>query len=467
MNPSSSVSVQPLLGPVAGTRITEAYARLVARDAYFWAWPMVNMYNKRLAFSHAPEPGLLGGIMPFAPLNGLSMLSDYVEPTERNVACPNQDVVYGAGLLALDVSPVVVQVPDFANRFWVYQVVDLRTDSFADLGAMYASEPGFYLLVGPQWTGPVPEGITKVFRAKTSTGFVGPRVFRDDTPQDRAAVQAVLQGIDVYPLSMFDGTPKRRDWRQVPQFPSPAGSGGAAEAQWVFPDTFLDQLLQVLQDAPALSGEEARYGQVLALADAAQEDPKLKAAVIDEATQAEAELIAPLLEFRHFGLPLPHHWTTINNGAAFGTDYFTRTAVAKSNILVNKPNETKYFYQDLDASGDRLNAAKRYAVTFAEGQLPPVQGFWSLTLYNQHHFFAPNEIGRYSVGTKNRDLRHTEDGSLTIFVQAEAPTEPVQRANWLPAPKDADFSLFLRAYWPDPAITDGHWTPPAVTQAAE
>jgi hypothetical protein len=121
----------------------------------------VNMFNKRVAFSHAPEPGLVGGVLPFAPLNRLSMLSDYVEPTERNVACPNQDVVYGAGLLALDLSPVVVQVPDFANRFWVYQAVDLRTDSFADLGAMYGAEPGFYLLVGPQWTGPVPAGITK------------------------------------------------------------------------------------------------------------------------------------------------------------------------------------------------------------------------------------------------------------------------------------------------------------------
>jgi hypothetical protein len=207
-------------GPMEGTRITEAYARMVARDAYFWAWPMVNMFNKRSAFSHAPEPGLLGGIMPFAPLNRLSMLSDYVEPTERNVACPNQDVVYGAGLLALDVSPVVVQVPDFANRFWVYQAVDLRTDSFADLGAMYGTEPGFYLLVGPQWTGPVPAGITKAFRAKTSTGFIGPRVFQDDTPQDKAAVQSVLQGIDVYPLAMFDGTPKRRDWRQAPSSPT-------------------------------------------------------------------------------------------------------------------------------------------------------------------------------------------------------------------------------------------------------
>ncbi|KAF0811984.1 hypothetical protein IGB42_03526 [Andreprevotia sp. IGB-42] len=107
-------------GPVAGTRITEAYARLVARDAYFWAWPMTNIYNRRLAFKDLPEPGLMGGIVPIAPINRLSMLTDYIDPAERLVACPNQDVVYGAGSIALDLEPVVLQVPDFGDRFWVY-----------------------------------------------------------------------------------------------------------------------------------------------------------------------------------------------------------------------------------------------------------------------------------------------------------------------------------------------------------
>lgn len=167
-------------GPIEGMRITEAYARTVARDAYFWAWPMVNMYNRRLMFQQAPEPAHLDGIMPLAPLNRLSMLTDYVEPSEREVACPNQDVVYGAGIVALDLSPVVIQVPEFGDRFWVYQVVDLRTDSFAEFGAMYETRPGFYLLVGPSWTGEVPKGIAKVFRAPTNTGMVGPRVAQDD-----------------------------------------------------------------------------------------------------------------------------------------------------------------------------------------------------------------------------------------------------------------------------------------------
>ena len=130
-------------GPDASVKITESYARMVARDAYFWAWPMVNIYNRRLAFKQAPEAGLMNGVLPFAPLNTLSMLHDYIEPEQRWVACPNQDVVYGAAIAALDETPVVVQVPDFGKRFWVYQIVDLRTDSFAQMGAMYGTQPGF------------------------------------------------------------------------------------------------------------------------------------------------------------------------------------------------------------------------------------------------------------------------------------------------------------------------------------
>src|SRR6516162_8112399 len=121
-------------GPVEGTRITEAYVRKVARDAYFWAWPLINIYNKRLTFSQLPEAGRLGGAMPAGPLNRLSMLTDYILPEERAVACPNQDVVYGTAVIGLDVSPVVIQVPDFGTRFWVYQIANLRTDSFGDLG---------------------------------------------------------------------------------------------------------------------------------------------------------------------------------------------------------------------------------------------------------------------------------------------------------------------------------------------
>lgn len=436
---------------------------MVARDAYFWAWPMVNIYNRRLKFKDLPEPGLMGGFVPVAPLNHVSMLSDYIGPQERMVACPNQDVVYGAGSIGLDVEPVVLQVPDFADRFWVYQVVDIRSDSFADIGKMYGTKPGFYLLVGPEWKGETPAGITQVFRSKSNTGFVIPRVFLDDTAQDRQAIQPVINQIDMYPLSAFDGKIKQREWAKLPRFPADDTGNSGAEAQWVVPEKFIDELPLVLKDAAPLPGEEARYAQITAVLEAAQKDPALKAAMTDEVKKADQELVAPLLQFRNYGLPLAHNWTTQSNGAAFGTDYFTRTAVAKSNIFVNKPNETKHFYQDLDASGARLNGATRYTVTFSKDQLPPVKGFWSLTLYNQHHFFSPNAINRYSLGTKNKDLNLAPDGSLTIYVQADEPTDPAQRANWLPAPKGEDFSLYVRAYWPDEAITSGRWTPPPVT----
>jgi hypothetical protein len=178
----------------------------------------------------------------------------------------------------------------------------------------------------------------------------------------------------------------------------------------------------------------------------------------DEVTKADQDLVGPLLQFRNWGIPLPGNWCTQNNGAMFGTDYFTRTAVGKSNIFVNKPNETKYFYQDLDGSGGRLNGANRYTVTFAKGQLPPVRGFWSLTLYDEEHFFSPNGLNRYSIGTKNKAMKLGADGSLTIYVQTESPGAN-KEANWLPAPRDADFSLYVRAYWPETAITAGKWTP--------
>lgn len=449
--------------PDGSVKITEQYARMVARDTYFWAWPMVNIWNRRLAFEKAPKVGLMNGVLPFAPLNSMAMLHDYIKPEQRWVACPNQDVTYGAGIAALDLGPVVVQVPDFGDRFWVYQIVDLRTDSFAQIGAMYGSKPGFYLLVGPDWKGDVPKGITQVFRAKTNTSFVVPRVFMDDTADDRAAIQPLISKIDIYPLSQFDGKMKEHDWKSLPTLGTPTAEGGDAETKWVFPETIFQQLPQVMQDAPPLPGEEARYAQIHAVLSAAKDNPKLMEAMVDEAKKTEAELIQPLLQFRNWGVQLPGNWSTTSNNAEFGADYFTRTAVAKSNILVNAPHETKYFYQDLDGNGERLSGSKNYTVTFAKGETPPVDGFWSLTLYDAQHFFVPNQLSRYSLGTKNKALRYNDDGSLTLHIQEKLPGKD-KETNWLPAPA-GEFSLYLRAYGPKTAVVDGSWSPPGVVRS--
>jgi hypothetical protein len=446
-------------GPVAGTRLTAEYVKQVGRMAYLWAWPMMNIENRLLTFRPLKDHGLSGGVLPVGPVNELTMLTDYIEPSERAVACPNQDVVYGQAVLDMTQEPVIVQVPDFSGRFYVYQLVDQRTDAFADIGAMYATTPGFYLLTGPDWHGTVPQGITKVFRSPTNVGFLVPRVFREDTDADKQAIPPLINQIMSYPLSRYTGQMQIKDWSKIPKLGG--GDTGDAEVKWVKPETFFDELPALLDNLKPIPGEEALYGQVRSVLAAAANDPKLKDALKQAASEADTQLVEPLFQFRNYGLSLPYNWTTQINGAQFGADYVTRTAVAKSNIFVNKPSETKYFYQDLDEAGGRLNGANRYTVTFAKDATPPVNGFWSLTLYNQHHFFEPNEIKRYSVGTKNKMLKYNADGSLTIYVQADPPAGD-QRANWLPAPKQGDFSLYVRAYWPKVAVTDGSWTPPPV-----
>jgi hypothetical protein len=185
--------------------------------------------------------------------------------------------------------------------------------------------------------------------------------------------------------------------------------------------------------------------------------------MIAGAQEADERLVKPLAKFRNFGRPLPHHWSTPSNEAAFGTDYFMRTAVARSGLFAAPSAEVKSFHQDFDAGGERLNSAHRYMVSFARGQTPPVNGFWSLSIYDENHFFVANSIDRFSVGTRNRDLRVAADGSLTIYVQSSMPADPGQRQNWLPAPT-GDFSLHVRAYWPKEAVLDGTWTPPRVTK---
>lgn len=444
-------------GPVPGTVMVPGYARMIATLAYVWGWPLVNMHNRREMFRQVPAVAYVGGA-PLAPLNRLGMYTDYVDPLQRVVAHPNQDVVYGFGVFSPDQGPVVVQVPDFGQRFWVYALYNQRTDQFARLGKQHGTGPGFYLVVGPDWNGEAPQGIAGVITLATAMGVIVPRVFMDDTAEDRAAVQPLVSQITMYPLSEFDGSMKTVEWKNIPSLPSPASSAG--EMKWVQPDHFFDQLGAVLDEVPPLPGEESLYAQFRALLAAAATDPAVKAAITQAAVDAETEVVAPLFFFRNVGVLLAGHWTRGFNGADFSTDYLTRLAMAKSNIFVNRNPETVYFYQYRDGAGQRLNGANRYTLTFKKAALPPVQGFWSLTMYNQEHFFNVNDLKRYSLGTKNKTLHYADDGSLTICVQRDQPPDD-RMANWLPAP-EGDFAMTLRCYWPDDVIQKGDWLPPVV-----
>jgi hypothetical protein len=446
-------------GPAPGARRTPEYSREVARFDYFWAWPLVNVFNRYTAFHRIRRPILVGGIAPVAPINHLAMLHDYIGWKQRYITCPSQDLIYGFGILDLAREPVVVQVPDFGKRYWVYQATDLRTDGFADLGTMYGTKPGFYLLAGPDWDGKVPPGIAASFRGSTNIATIIPRVFQEDDRADNEALQPLIRQIVAYPLSEFGGTLKTRDWSDLPSLPWI--KLGDEEWRWVDPATFFGVLPQALDAARPLPGEEALYALVRSVLAAAAADKTLRKALKDAAAEADETLVKPLLQFRNFGISLPDNWTTVINSAEFGTDYYTRTAVAKSNTFINRVRETRYFYLDLDRRDVRLTGAQRYTITFK--QVPPVKGFWSITLYNRQHFFAPNALNRFSLGTKSKGLRFEADGSLVIYVQNERPDD-AKLSNWLPAPPD-EFSLYIRAYWPLDEIAEGRWTPPAVVPA--
>jgi hypothetical protein len=457
---SRQAQASEITGTPVGTVMPKAYVEAVGRLAYIWGWPLVNHFNRAAGFEKLPEPGHIGGVLPGAPPGYVSMLTDYIDEKERFVTCPNQDTVYGAGFQHFDSKPVIVQVPDFGDRFWVYQVVDARTESFCSLGKQYGTKPGFYLIVGPTWKGDVPSGVTAVFQSPTDLGTVFPRVFQDDTPQDKEAVQTLLRQVMVYPLSEFDGKIKTKDWANVPSFPMPP-SKAKGETKWVIPEKFFDQLPQVMKDVPPLHGEESLYAMFQSVLDAAAKDPQINETLKQTAIAAEEELIGPLFQFHNNGRPIGNGWTSPPNGARWSVDYLSRAATARSNMYDNAPEETRYIYTDFDSEGERLNGGHAYTVTFQNGQTPPVNGFWSLTLYNEEHLFSPNPLSRYSLGTKSKSMQAGTDGSLTIHVQSESPGG-AKESNWLPAPKDADFSLYIRAYWPKPPILEEKWMPPKI-----
>jgi len=441
---------------------TDAALRHAAQQAYLWAWPMVYLQNCHASLSWLRSSGISGGA-PVAPPNRLCMLTDRVKTSMTAVPCPNPDVIYGFGILDLRDEPVILQVPDFGERFWLFQLGDQRTDGFARVGKMYGTPPGFYLIAGPDWNGRAPAGVTAVLRCPTEIGYVLPRILPLGEQFGGTSLDETINQIMVYPLSEFSGRLQTSDWSRNRWLPNVAGGTGKRRGR-VVPERFFDVLPRVLERVPPLPGEEPLYVYFRELVQRAKADARVRRLLAETAVAAERELIEPLFEFQRLGQPAGRNWTTTGKGARFGTDYLARTAVAKSNIFVNRPAETKYFYQDLDARGERLNGGNSYRITFAAGQLPPTKGHWSLTLYNENHALHANAWDRHSVGVSTPQLQAAADGTVTIVVQREPPPDQWQE-NWLPAPA-GKFSLYLRVYWPDDDVLSGKWSPPEVVSTA-
>jgi hypothetical protein len=433
------------------------YARTMARMSYIWGYAMVNTMNRKNSFASLPGPCILGAV-PAAPPEHLAMLADYIDPAQNGITCTNQDVVYGGGYFDLDAQPVVLQVPDVDDRFWIYSIYDARTDQVGHLGRPYDTKPGFYLLTGPGWNGKVPEGITEVIKSPTSLASTAPRFFMNDTEEDRNKIQTILNQVMAYPLSEFTGKMKTTEWKKLRVVKMPNTSGG--EVKWVVPEKFLDQLPEVLKTVPPLPGEEALYAQFDAFLKVLEKDPGLKKIAVEEIVKVDTTLIRDFLQWKYNGKPAGNGWNRSVHNAEWGYDYFNRTGTARSNMFDNRPGETQYFYTDNSSKGEKLTGKNNFKILFKAGELPPVMGFWSLTLYNENHFFYQNTLKRYSLGTKNKTLKYGSDGSLTIWAGNKNPGAG-RESNWLPAP-ESEFSLYIRAYWGKEGITEGTWVPPVI-----
>jgi hypothetical protein len=354
--------------------------------------------------------------------------------------------------------------PSLAIVFGRFPVYNARTDQMSELGRQYDTKPGFYMVVGPNWKGEAPSGIAGVVRSSTNFAVTMPRIFISDSPEDQASVQPALKQIQFYPLSEFDGKMKTQDWSKLPAFPVPKETDrpkySTKQPPWVDPAVFFEQLPAIMKEVPPMPGEEALYQWIGSVLDVAGKDPEVMKTLQETALSADEELIAPMMRWRNNGQQVSDGWTSPSNNAAFGTDYYHRTGAVKADPYDNKRNETMYFYTDNDSQLKQLVGESSYAVTFEKGQLPPVKGFWSLTMYDPEHFFAPNALKRYALGTKNKTLKYNADGSLTIYLGNKSPGQD-KESNWLPAAA-GNFSVWIRAYGPDTAILDGTWKPPII-----
>ena len=454
-------TVAEVPGPTPGPW-TKAYVQMVGRMAYIWGFPLAVYFNQRAIHENISETIMVNGV-PLGPLNQVAMFHDYVNPSERSLGDPNQDVVYGLSYMDLRKQPVIVQVPEFGDRYWVIEILDARAHEFSELGKQYGTKPGMYMVVGPNWNGTTPPGIAGVLRSSTDGAISFVRVFMADTAEDRAAIQPLINQIMGYPLSQFDGKTKTTDWSKMPVVKKEVKPVKFSNTQppWVDPATFFDQLPEIMKEVPPLPGEEKIYEWINSVLGAAAKDPEVMKTLRETAFAALEELIQPMFRWHYDGQPAGNGWTLPHNLGAFGTDYIHRAGMMYAGPYDNRTIETMYYFTDNDTQLEQLNGNSLYAVIFPKGQLPPVKGFWSLTMYDPQHFFYANDLNRYSLGTKSyKTLKYDADGGLTLYLGNKSPGTD-KEANWIPAPA-SEFSLWLRAYWPEQALLDGSWKPPAI-----
>jgi len=443
-------------GPIAHAQapLTPGEARAIAREAYIYANPMADHYRILYgSFVDRKNPEYKG---PWDQIHNIARVYTY---RDRTVQTPNSDTPYSWLGLDLRAEPYVLTVPPIdKNRYFSIQLVDLYTHNFGYIGSRTTgNDGGQFLIVGPNWKGRAPKGITKTIRSETELVVA---IYRTQlfNPADLEKVKAVQARYQVQPLSAFLGRPAPKAAPPI-DFVQPLTREEIRKSPKVF-----QQLNFVLQFCPTVPSEQALMARFARIDvgpgktfQMSKFSPEVRAAIDRGIADAWADF-AKLTKRIDVG--------EIGSADLFGTrehlksNYLYRMAGAVMGIWGNSAEEAIYPSYQVDADGQKLYGSQRYSLRFAPGELPPVNAFWSVTMYSlPESLLVPNSINRYLLNSSMLpDFVRDADGGITFHLQRDPPDEG-RLPNWLPAPRGR-FMVVVRLYWPKPEALDGTWKLP-------
>ena len=440
--------------------------RAIAEEGFIYGLPIVMNYAVMNEFVIDKNSGQYK-----APFNTITNEARVFTYKDTAVVTPNSDTPYSMVWLDLRAGPIVISVPAVEKeRYYSVQLVDGNTYNYGYIGSRATGiEPGDYLAVGPDWKGETPAGIKQVFQSSTPFGLT---IFRTQlfNPDDMPNVVKVQSGYKAQPLSTYLNQPAPPAAPKVDFVP--ATTKGIKDNFY----EYLDAALQFVPETPESKAVRARLASIGIGPGKTFEFKELslehKAAVLLGMKAGSDKVDAFVAD----GGEDQNGWQVggLAGGdkASFNGDWLKRAATAKAGIYANDPAEAMYPATRKDSSGETIDTSKNnYTLTFPAGDLPPVNSFWSVTMYDgKSQLLIENPINRYLINSPMLpDMKTNKDGSLTLYIQKASPGKD-KESNWLPAPNDTAY-LVMRLYWPKtdaPSILPpgkGTWKPPGIVAA--
>jgi hypothetical protein len=427
----------------------------LATDAYVYGYPLVTMEMTRRIMTNVAAPA---GTR--APMGQFARIREYPNAAFRDVTAPNADTLYTIAWADVGKEPWVLSLPDMKGRYYLFPLLDGWTTVFQSPGSRTTGTGAqTYAITGPGWTGTLPAGVTE-YKSPTSLVWMLGRIYCTGTPEDYAAVHALQDQCKLVPLSAWgkDYTPPAGTVDpKVDMKTAVREQVNALDAASYF--TLLAELMKTNPPTPADADTVARFARIGLVPGQDFDKTKLKADFVARIPHIAFDRIMLQLKVGK-SVKNVNGWLYDTVTGLYGTDYLNRALVTAIGLGANLPQDAIYPMSLKDADGSDYEGKNKYVMRFAKGQLPPVKGFWSLTMYDADFFFVANPLNRYSISARQK-LKENADGSTDLYIQNESPGAD-RESNWLPAPK-GKFQLMLRLYWPTetpPSIIDGTWSPP-------